>query len=113
VDPTRKSGDTHGIYGGPLDFPATVRTPFSSQEEKHGNCIPGPQKRRKKMSAPTPCLRHTEHKWLAYCSDCTTWHLARLIAARDNAARDNGARVPTTTRPAVVRTDRRHLTVAA
>jgi hypothetical protein len=54
------------------------------------------------MSAPTPCLRHSEHKWLAYCSDCTTWHLARLFAARENAARDNA-----------VRADRRRLTVAA
>jgi hypothetical protein len=54
------------------------------------------------MSAPTPCLRHSEHKWLAYCSDCTTWHLARLLAARENAARDNA-----------VRADRRRLTVAA
>ncbi len=62
------------------------------------------------MSTPTPCLRHSEHKWLAYCSDCTTWHLARLLAARQNAAG-----IPTTTRPAapvVVRSDRR-LTVAA
>ena len=67
------------------------------------------------MSTPTPCLRHSEHKWLAYCSDCTTWHLARLLAARETAARDDAARVPTTTRPAVpvvVRSDR-HLTVAA
>jgi hypothetical protein len=54
------------------------------------------------MSAPTPCLRHSEHKWLAYCSDCTTWHLARLLAARENAARDNAAGA-----------DRRRLTVAA
>jgi hypothetical protein len=72
------------------------------------------------MSTPTSCLRHSEHKWLAYCSDCTTWHLARLFAAREsaareNAARENAVRVPTTTRPAVsvvVRNDR-HLTVAA
>ena len=67
------------------------------------------------MSAPTPCLRHSEHKWLAYCSDCTTWHLARLLAARENAARDNAARIPTSTPavPVVVRSDRRRLTVAA
>ncbi len=67
------------------------------------------------MSTPTPCLRHSEHKWLAYCSDCTTWHLARLLAARENAARQNAAGIPTTARPAVpvvVRSDRR-LTVAA
>jgi hypothetical protein len=66
------------------------------------------------MSTPTPCLRHSEHKWLAYCSDCTTWHLARLFAARENAARDNAARISMTTPdvPVVVRSDRR-LTVAA
>jgi hypothetical protein len=31
------------------------------------------------MSAPTPCLRHP-HAWLAYCDDCTAWHLARQLA---------------------------------
>ena len=44
------------------------------------------------MSAPIPCLRHSERKWLAYCDDCTAWHLARQIAARDAAARDTTAR---------------------
>jgi hypothetical protein len=44
------------------------------------------------MSAPIPCLRHTERKWLAYCDDCTAWHLSRQIAARDAAARDIAAR---------------------
>ena len=44
------------------------------------------------MSAPIPCLRHSERKWLAYCDDCTAWHLARQIAARDAAARDLAAR---------------------
>jgi hypothetical protein len=61
----------------------------------------------KEMSAPTPCLRHSEHKWLAYCSDCTTWHLARLLAARENAARNNAARDNT------AHADRRRLTLAA
>jgi hypothetical protein len=46
------------------------------------------------MSAPIPCLRHTERKWLAYCDDCTAWHLARQIAARDAAARDTTALAP-------------------
>jgi hypothetical protein len=32
------------------------------------------------MSAPTPCYRH--RTWLVHCDDCTTWHLARAIAAR-------------------------------
>jgi hypothetical protein len=43
------------------------------------------------MSAPTPCLRHSR-RWLAYCDDCTAWHLSRAIAARDAAARDTAAR---------------------
>ncbi|MFW3173088.1 hypothetical protein [Geodermatophilus sp. CPCC 206100] len=59
------------------------------------------------MSAPIPCLRHTERKWLAYCDDCTAWHLARQIAARDAAARtttavDITARVSATPRLTVV-----------
>ncbi|MGK5112753.1 MULTISPECIES: hypothetical protein [unclassified Geodermatophilus] len=44
------------------------------------------------MSAPIPCLRHSERKWLAYCDDCKAWHLARQIAARDAAARNTAAR---------------------
>jgi len=44
------------------------------------------------VSAPIPCLRHSERKWLAYCDDCTAWHLARQIAARDAATRNIAAR---------------------
>ncbi|MBB3086214.1 hypothetical protein [Geodermatophilus sabuli] len=36
------------------------------------------------MSAPTPCYRH--RTWLVHCEDCTTWHLARAVAARDAAS---------------------------
>ncbi|MGY1823247.1 hypothetical protein [Geodermatophilus sp. SYSU D00079] len=54
------------------------------------------------MSAPIPCLRHTERRWLAYCGDCTAWHLARQIAARDAAAGDLAPRVPAVPRLTVV-----------
>jgi hypothetical protein len=37
------------------------------------------------MSAPTPCYRH--RTWLVHCDDCTAWHLARAITARDDTAR--------------------------
>ncbi len=45
------------------------------------------------MSAPLPCLRHSR-TWLAYCDDCTAWHLGRQIAARE-AARTRTAPVLT------------------
>jgi hypothetical protein len=35
------------------------------------------------MSIPAPCNRHGRHVWLAYCPDCTAWHLATQIARRD------------------------------
>lgn len=38
-------------------------------------------------STPKPCLRHSQDLCMAYCGDCTTWHVARQIALR-NAARD-------------------------
>jgi hypothetical protein len=33
-----------------------------------------------------PCYRHSAHRWLAYCDDCTAWHLGRQIAARTRVA---------------------------
>lgn len=53
------------------------------------------------MSAPMPCLRHP-YAWLAYCEDCTAWHLSRQFARR--AATAPGA--------AHVDTRPRHLTAA-
>jgi hypothetical protein len=35
------------------------------------------------MSIPAPCTRHARRVWLAYCPDCTAWHLAIQIARRD------------------------------
>src|SRR4051794_4277978 len=29
------------------------------------------------------CYRHERGVWMAYCSDCTAWHLAALVARRD------------------------------
>jgi hypothetical protein len=43
--------------------------------------------------AATPCIRH--HVWMAYCDDCTDWHLNRQLARRRHPC----AGVPT--RPAV------------
>ncbi|RFU22483.1 hypothetical protein [Geodermatophilus marinus] len=42
------------------------------------------------MSAPRPCYRHSG-RWMAYCDDCTSWHLSRAIAARDAAGHDHTA----------------------
>jgi hypothetical protein len=36
-------------------------------------------------TGPRPCYRHSAHRWLAYCDDCTAWHLGRQIAAREAA----------------------------
>jgi hypothetical protein len=36
-------------------------------------------------TGPRPCYRHSAHRWLAYCDDCTAWHLGRQIAARETA----------------------------
>ena len=36
-------------------------------------------------TASRPCYRHTVHRWMASCDDCTAWHLGRQIAARDAA----------------------------
>jgi hypothetical protein len=35
------------------------------------------------MSTPAPCYRHARTAWMAYCPDCTTWHLAVEVARRD------------------------------
>ena len=45
-------------------------------------------------TGPRPCYKHTAHRWLAYCDDCTAWHLGRQIAARE-AARTRTAPVLT------------------
>jgi hypothetical protein len=53
---------------------------------------------------------------LAYCEDCTAWHLSRAIAARDAAVRDAvvGGRPPVLTLvPATADRPARALTVAA
>jgi hypothetical protein len=42
------------------------------------------------MTIPTPCTRHAQTVWMAYCPACTAWHLAVEIARRD------GARAPAT-----------------
>jgi hypothetical protein len=34
------------------------------------------------MSVPAPCTRHARTTWMAYCPDCTAWHLAVQIARR-------------------------------
>ena len=34
-------------------------------------------------AADTVCTRHGAHRWMAYCADCTAWHLGRQIAARE------------------------------
>ena len=36
-------------------------------------------------TGPRPCYRHSAHRWLAYCDDCTAWHLGRQVAAREAA----------------------------
>ncbi|SDN06764.1 hypothetical protein SAMN05660642_03987 [Geodermatophilus siccatus] len=36
-------------------------------------------------TGPRPCSKHTACRWLAYCDDCTAWHLGRQIAAREAA----------------------------
>jgi hypothetical protein len=43
------------------------------------------------MSSTRPCYRHAAGKWLAYCPDCTAWHLAAQ-SIRCNAP--TGPRVP-------------------
>jgi hypothetical protein len=45
-------------------------------------------------TGPRPCHRHSAARWLAYCDDCTAWHLGRQIAARE-AARTRTAPVLT------------------
>ena len=37
-------------------------------------------------AADTVCTRHGAHRWMAYCADCTAWHLGRQIAARATAS---------------------------
>jgi hypothetical protein len=49
-------------------------------------------------TGPRPCHRHPATRWLAYCDDCTAWHLGRQIAARE-AARTRTAPVLTLVHP--------------
>jgi hypothetical protein len=37
-------------------------------------------------TGPRPCYKHTAHRWMASCDDCTAWHLGRQIAARTATA---------------------------
>jgi hypothetical protein len=37
-------------------------------------------------TGPRPCYKHTAHRWMAYCDDCTAWHLGHQIAARTRTA---------------------------
>ncbi len=30
-----------------------------------------------------PCARHRATVWMAYCADCTAWHLAAQLARRN------------------------------
>jgi hypothetical protein len=32
------------------------------------------------MPSPTRCHRHAANVWMAYCPDCTAWHLTAHIA---------------------------------
>jgi hypothetical protein len=34
------------------------------------------------MPSPTRCHRHAVDVWMAYCPDCTAWHLTAQIARR-------------------------------
>ena len=34
----------------------------------------------------TPCQRHSRRTWMAYCPDCTAWHLTVARARRGPAA---------------------------
>ena len=34
------------------------------------------------MSIPIPCYRHGVNVWIAYCPDCTAWHLPIQIGRR-------------------------------
>jgi hypothetical protein len=34
------------------------------------------------MPSPTRCHCHAANVWMAYCPDCTAWHLAAQIARR-------------------------------
>jgi hypothetical protein len=45
-------------------------------------------------TGPRPCYKHTAHRWMAYCDECTAWHLGPQIAARE-AARTRTAPVLT------------------
>ncbi len=42
------------------------------------------------MPSPTRCHRHAVDVWMAYCPDCTAWHLTAQIARRNGGttARD-------------------------
>ncbi len=37
-------------------------------------------------TGPRPCYKHTARRWMAYCDDCTAWHLGHQIAARTRPA---------------------------
>ena len=52
------------------------------------------------MPAILPCPLHGAHTWMAYCSDCTTWHLTRSIAQRDAAVAAGRSAVPALASPA-------------
>lgn len=43
-------------------------------------------------AADTPCTRHGAHRWMAYCSDCTAWHLAHQLVQRHATAAAEGPR---------------------
>ncbi|MGY1679176.1 hypothetical protein [Geodermatophilus sp. SYSU D01176] len=49
-------------------------------------------------TGPRPCYKHTAHRWMASCADCTAWHLGHQIAARE-AARTRTAPVLTLVPP--------------
>ena len=44
------------------------------------------------MSDITRCYRHSA--WIAACSDCTAWHLADVIARRNEASAGPASVVP-------------------
>jgi len=43
------------------------------------------------MSPSRPCARHRTTVWMAYCPDCTAWHLAAEIARRDRGVQGHAS----------------------
>src|SRR3954451_6865559 len=48
--------------------------------------VAAPEETGPDMRAPQPCTRHARHTWMAWCPECTAWHLAVEIVRRDAGA---------------------------